>query len=307
MALQECGLNLDRGAKELQPHGSIGFPCAGYSSHHIERAEDAIPWHWHEEIEIIWVAEGQLRLKTPASSFLLSRGQTAAVNSNTLHYAAAAPECTLHSLVFSPLLITGNNESAFAGKYIRPLLSSHSFSGFLISEADNPQVSGWFNRAFEALANDEWGYEFIVRENLSRICLCLYRQFEPQMDAAAPHPDQDNLRIRKMLDFLHEHFACSLSLKEIAGAADISERECLRCFQKMLQVSPIQYLLKYRIMQGAKMLLADPSGSISEAAADCGFDSPSNFTKMFRRFYNCTPREYRRMQADGGGKRPRLL
>ena len=228
-------------------------------------------------MEIIWIAEGQLKLKTSSSSFLLSKGQIAVINSNILHYAA------------------GNSESIFAKKYIQPLLSIHSFSGFQISEADTSQVSGWFNRAFEALANDVWGYEFIVRESLSQICLYLYRQFESRMDAASPPPDQDNLRIRKMLDFLHENFAHSISLKEIAAAADISERECLRCFQKMLQISPIQYLLKYRVMHGAKMLLEDPAASISEAAVRCGFDSPSNFTKMFR----CTPREYRHMQIDG--------
>ena len=171
MALQECGLNLNRVSKELQPHGSFEFPCAGYASQHKKKTEDTIPWHWHEEMEIIWIAEGQLKLKTSSSSFLLSKGQIAVINSNILHYAAAA--------------------------------------------------------------------------------------------------------------------------------ADISERECLRCFQKMLQISPIQYLLKYRVMQGAKMLLEDPAASISEAAVRCGFDSPSNFTKMFRRFYNCTPREYRHMQIDG--------
>ena len=68
------------------------------------------------------------------------------------------------------------------------------------------------------------------------------------------------------------------------------------CFQKTLQISPVQYLLKYRIMQGAEMLLADSTSSVSEVATYCGFDSPSNFTKMFKRFYNCTPREYRRIK-----------
>ena len=49
-------------------------------------------------------------------------------------------------------------------------------------------------------------------------------------------------------------------------------------------------------MQGAEMLLADSTSSVSEVATYCGFDSPSNFTKMFKRFYNCTPREYRRIK-----------
>ena len=42
------------------------------------------------------------------------------------------------------------------------------------------------------------------------------------------------------------------------------------------------------------MLSRNPADSISEIATLCGFDSPSNFSKVFKRFYNCTPREYRR-------------
>ena len=74
MALQECGLNLNRVSKELQTHESFELPCEGYASHHTEKKEDTIPWHWHEEMEIIWIAEGQLKLKTSSSSFLLSKG-----------------------------------------------------------------------------------------------------------------------------------------------------------------------------------------------------------------------------------------
>ena len=36
-----------------------------------------------------------------------------------------------------------------------------------------------------------------------------------------------------------------------------------------------------------------PDESIAQVAAACGFDSPSNFSQQFRRFYRCTPREYR--------------
>ena len=110
MALQECGLNLNRVSKELQPHGSLEFPCAGYSSHHTEKQEDIIPWHWHEEIEIAYIEHGKMRIKIPSKTFLLDRGDCVVINANMLHYAVAAPECRLHSLVFSPALITGNDD-----------------------------------------------------------------------------------------------------------------------------------------------------------------------------------------------------
>lgn len=298
MALQECGLNLNRVSKELQPHGSLEFPCAGYSAVYTDRQEDIIPWHWHEEMEIAHIASGKMEIKIPSKSFLLEKGDCVVINSNVLHYGAAVAECELHSLVFSPALIAGNEDFVFARKYMQPLLTCNSFGGYLIKAEDNEKVAHWFTRGFEALAQDSFGYEFIVRENLSRICLFLYGELKLHTDTQERPLNQDNLRIRKMLAFIHKNYADDISLSEIADTADISERECLRCFQKTIQLSPIQYLLKYRIMQGAEMLLRNPADSISEIAALCGFDSPSNFSSIFKRFYNCTPREYRNLSVE---------
>lgn len=293
MALQECGLNLNKVSKELQPHGSLEFPCAGYSSSYTDRQEDVIPWHWHEEMEMIYMEDGQMKVEIPSNAFLLKKGDCIVINSNILHYAEAVTECKLRSLVFSQALISGNEDSVFAKKYMQPLLTCNHFSHYFIKAGENENVTECFKRAFEALEQDCYGYEFTVRENLSRICLFLYGEFNPQTDTKNVSPSQDNLRVRKMLAFIQKNFADDISLSEIAGAADISERESLRCFKKTIQLSPIQYLLKYRIMQGAEMLLANPADSISEIATLCGFDSPSNFAKIFKRFYNCTPREYR--------------
>lgn len=298
MALQECGLNLNRVSKELQPHGSLEFPCAGYSSHHTDRQEDVIPWHWHEEMEIVYIKSGQMEIKIPSKSFLLQKGDCIIINSNMLHYGAAIVECELRSLVFSPALITGNEDFVFAKKYMQPLRTCNNFCGYFLKAGNNENVAHWFNCAFEALEKDSYGYEFIVREKLSRICLFLYGEFKPQTDTGEIPLSQDNLRIRKMLAFIHKNYADDISVSEIASIADISERECLRCFQKTIQFSPIQYLLKYRIMQGAEMLLENPSDSISEIATSCGFDSPSNFAKTFKRYYNCTPREYKNININ---------
>ena len=298
MALQKCGLNLNRVSKELQPHGSLEFPCAGYFSCHKDRQEDIIPWHWHEEIEIVYIKNGQMEIKIPSKSFSLQKGDCVIINSNVLHYGAAIAACELCSLVFSPALIAGNEDFVFAKKYMQPLLTCNNFCGYLIKEGNHTNVTHWFNCAFEALKKDYYGYEFIVREKLSRICLFLYGEFEPQAGTQDIPLNQDNLRIRKMLEFIHKNFADDISVSEIADIANISERECLRCFQKTIQISPIQYLLKYRIMQGAEMLLGNPTDSVSEIAALCGFDSPSNFSKIFKRFYNCSPREYRNLNIN---------
>lgn len=293
MGLQTCGLNLNQAYRELQPHGTPEFPCAGYRGRYTDRLEDVIPWHWHEEIEAILVAAGGLRVQVPGKTFHLARGEVIVINSNVLHFAAAEPECELRSLVFSPLLVTGTADSVFAAKYLTPLCRCAAFDGCLLEEEG---AADWFEAAFEPLCRDEPGYEFAVREGMTRICLALCRRYERELGPEDARLDQDSLRLRRMLDYIHGHFSQRLELAQIARAADIGERECLRCFGRVMQISPVQYLLKYRAVQGASLLLRDRSSSVAEISNRCGFDSPSHFSQVFRRFYACTPREYRKKQ-----------
>ena len=306
MGLNTCSVNINPSRKELKPHGSIEFPCAGYWDRYSEQTRREFPWHWHEEMEIIYIKSGALTLLLPAKTYHLNAGDCFIINSNILHYISAAPECELQSLVYHPKLVAGEKESAFSVKYILPLINHPSFDGYYLDGETGQEQIGCFARAFEALAGDVPGFEFTVRENVSRICLFLCRQF-PETDGNGKTGsgmgnragtraglNQDNLRMQEMLEFIHHHYQENISLSDVAGAAALGERECLRCFRRNLRMSPMQYALKYRVMRGAELLLREPSRSISETAVSCGFDSPSHFSKMFKRFYSCTPREYRK-------------
>jgi Transcriptional regulator containing an amidase domain and an AraC-type DNA-binding HTH domain len=85
------------------------------------------------------------------------------------------------------------------------------------------------------------------------------------------------------------------TLSNIAEIVNISERETLRCFKKITGESPIQYLLKYRLIRSASVLTEYPDKNISIVAEECGFDSPAYYTKKFKEFYLCSPREYRQV------------
>ena len=296
MALQECTLNLDRTRRELRPHGTIEFPCAGYSSEYANRANEEIPWHYHGEIELLYISEGGMQVQIPGKTFHLKKGESLFINANILHHAVAEPYCELHSLVFSSSLIAGAGNSVFAQKYMDPLIHFPCLDGCQLCPDENWQrkIINHFIAAFEAMTTGAFGYEFPVREHLSQFCVLLYQQYGSQISRDLPEANTDGIRIRKMLDFIHDHYAENLQLSQIARSADIGERESLRCFQRAIQISPIQYLIKYRLMQGASMLSDDPGSSIAEISIRCGFDSPSNFSKMFKRFFECTPKGYRK-------------
>ena len=101
-------------------HGTLDFPCAGYAAFYTDNPEDTIPWHWHEEMELVYAAEGSMEVRIPSSSFCVRKGDLFAINSNTLHFASSLEGCLLHSLVFSPSLVTGTDNSVFAKKVCAP-------------------------------------------------------------------------------------------------------------------------------------------------------------------------------------------
>lgn len=290
MGLQKCGLNINSRQKELQPHGTIAFPCAAYESKHNNKTSDIIPWHWHEELEIIYIKEGSMKLHIPTKEYTIKAGDLVILNINTLHYAIGNPYCKLQSVVFSPFLLTGNSSTVFYLKYIRPLISCANFTALQNAEDDNIKS---FQAAFHALQNDSFAYEFTVREQLSKIMLYCFKKFEEQLYIQNNEKNTNTMRIAKMLEYIQAHYSENITLEMISRSADLGERECLRCFKRTIGDSPVQYLLKYRLMQSASMLLAKPSKDIAEIAAACGFDYPSYYSKQFKRFYQCTPKDYR--------------
>lgn len=291
MSLQKCGLNVNNKNKELQPHGTAAFPCAGYESALSNSITDLIPWHWHEELEIIYITKGTLELHVLSECFTIHKGELAVINANALHSVTGAPYGKLQSLVFSPLLITGGLDSAIAVKYISPLISCPCFSCILLK--DQNSAARQFSEAFAALKNDTFGYELTVREQLSHILLHVYQKLEPCLNETNETKNPSSIRTAKMLAYIQQHFSENITLSNISQAASISEREVLRCFKRTIGESPIQYLLKYRLIQSASMLRDAPEKNISGIAAECGFESPAYYTKKFREFYLCTPREYR--------------
>ncbi len=85
------------------------------------------------------------------------------------------------------------------------------------------------------------------------------------------------IRIQKMLTYIHRNYMHPITLASIASAAAI-ESEAARCFRRYMNDSPISYLLQYRIAQ-AKQQLQNPPQNVVQICMECGFQSPSYFSK----------------------------
>ena len=119
------GKGREKGKRELSSHGTAEFPCAGYAF--PVSAQSPVPWHWHEEMEIIGLKSGEIKVLVPGKEFHLKAGGCIVINSNVPHSAEGEGEGELRSIVFHPLLAAGTWESVFAKKYITPLTEEERF------------------------------------------------------------------------------------------------------------------------------------------------------------------------------------
>ena len=292
MSLRSCGMNLDCVRREMQARGTQEFPCEGYRMHCDQIPGNQIQWHWHDEIEVIFVQRGTLLLRASSRTERLNEGDFAVISASVLHAAEGSPQADGYSIVFHPALIGGKEESVFERRYIQPLLRCREFDCAVFRR--NETMEKQMLRMFEMLREDTVGYEFVVREVLSQICLELCSRYFSRPATESLPANQDRKRIEEMMLFIQDHYAEDIRLCDIASAGRVGERECLRCFQRSLGQSPIQYLMSYRLLRAANLLRSEPEKGISEIAERCGFSSASYFSHQFRKFFHCTPKEYRK-------------
>lgn len=92
-----------------------------------------------------------------------------------------------------------------------PLISSDQFSCLLLNNNNTP-VTNWFSTAFDALKNDIFGYEFIVREQLSHLMLSVYSELKPDLNQRNSHQDVVSIRVTNILSYIQQHISIKISI-----------------------------------------------------------------------------------------------
>lgn len=292
MSISLCEAQTNEQGKELALHGTAAFPIACYED---DLDTMSVPWHWHEELELVIVTQGTLYVN--GSEFSVNEGDGIFINSSVLHQMQKKEDapCLLRSLVFHGRLVGGGMDSIFWQKYLEPLLADTCFSFFPLSRNIDWQEKALqaIEKAWLSCAAEKPGFEFSVRSSLSELLYLLHAN-RPRTGQSRPSPKalREQERLKRMLTYIHEHSSLELTVLKIAESALVSESECLRCFKNIIGMAPIRYVKQYRLQKAAE-LLVNSQEPIAAVAASCGFQEMSYFAKAFREAYAMTPSAWR--------------
>lgn len=263
-------------------------------------AERSVPWHWHAALEFVHVIKGTAVFYLPQQNVVIPEDGIIIINSEIFHGAGAHnPLCPVeyHTHMAAPDLLSGGVGNAIKAQYFDPVIRQGIDLPYCLILPDSPlhpKAKELFENAYQAAIDRNLYSEFYIRQYLSELWMIFVRETETIWQNSTPKNDVRGERVKQMLTFIRENCTEKLTLEAIAARAGISTRECLRCFQSMLKMTPVEYLIDCRVRRAADML-QNTSESITNIAFSCGFSSTSYFCRTFKKLTGTSPREYKRM------------
>ena len=105
------------------------------------------------------------------------------------------------------------------------------------------------------------------------------------------------VEIWKARKFIEEYSGEELSLKQVAKAVNISANHLSEKFKEVTGVNFVEYIARRRFKNACE-LLRNPNQRISEIAFAVGFQSLSQFNRVFKKLARKSPSRYRADLSD---------
>jgi AraC-like DNA-binding protein/mannose-6-phosphate isomerase-like protein (cupin superfamily) len=277
---------------ENRRRGNVLFPFEHYDMF-TNTGSIFVPYHWHEEVEIILVTRGKVELMVDGKKLILTPGDIVFVNSGQLHQYTSLEEITAYNAyVFPPASLKFDHEDITQTTIISPICNGKlCFPMQLFKEHEAyPKVRSLIEQIIDVNNRQASGFPLLTKAYLYEIIALLYenrlltRQVTVQKDADT---------CRQILSYIQEHYQEKIVVPDIAKCMCMSPNYFSAYFTGHFGRNFIDFLIHYRIEQACILLLSE-NLSVTQAALQTGFENVSYFIKKFKAVTGMTPAAYRK-------------
>ena len=275
---------------EIVNYDDPNFPSYIYDGWIAPKATwEGVP-HFHEDIEIMTIKEGQQMYVVNGKNVLLTKGDTIVVNSNQIHYnvcingeTAKYVICVIHPGILA-------NSVAVDMQAVRPITDNRDLP-YLRFRSINEHTEEIRDLVLglPAVRHDP----FAVTKQFYQIWDIIRKQAESYGMTEEAVSDPGMQSFKAMMHFIANNYQKQITLGDIASSGNISKSLCNTLFHQYVGESPINYLMHLRSRKVAELLRAGKM-PMTQIAALTGFRGVSYMSETFRKFFESSPREYRK-------------
>ena len=273
---------------ESKQRGSLDFPL---EYHYLDESHPRyqMPYHWHEEYELLHVIGGEFELILDDEALVLRPGDVAFIAAEQLH-GGFPRNCIYECIVFDMRLLLKCNDHC---KQQISSIRHHHISLQSRYAADDSSIRHTIPPMFRALHDQCPGYELITLGCLFQFLGEIYKHGAYQ--AAEPTDDgRKVLRLKQVFELIETNYTSPLTLTDMAAAVHMSPKYFCRFFRATTHRTPVDYLNYYRI-EAACNEIAATDRNLTEIALDSGFSSLNYFIRQFKKYKGITPGQYQEM------------
>ena len=243
--------------------------------------------HEHDYFQMIYFVAGTGRLFLDDSEHPIQSGDLCLIKPNKVH--GFSPESLVKTLDLK--------FSVKAGRLRQGLCEAVD----VIFEKGSG-ISGIFEHIRWEGEHTDYLYREICNVFLCQILIHYLRQDRNRAAAANSGLEDsgepaDEL-VRQTLQFIEKHFAEDLTLGQIANAMRRSDRHIRQHFEESLGISPMRFLLRYRV-QRARELIQYSDYGLKKVAELAGFKTIHHFARVFHEITGEAPGAWRKKYQDG--------
>lgn len=258
--------------------------------------------HWHRYGEILLILKGDYRIEINLETKDLHQGDICLVNSGELHQLTGVQPTALHDAVlFDPQILNFSYRDEWEDDYIAPLLEQ----SLMVHNILHPKEKGYTDihalvtELIRVALGKETGWYIRSKLLLLELFAAIGRHglFLPVTDTMSKTDARKIARYKAIISYIEEHCQEPVTLRQLADTVSCNTQYLCRFFRDIAGMSPIQYLICYRLERACHML-AHTTLPVTAIALDCGFDNISYFIRKFKDIKGCTPKEYRKRAAN---------
>ncbi|AWH73539.1 AraC family transcriptional regulator [Dokdonia sp. Dokd-P16] len=275
--------------ESITPDFGNSFTYQRFDEHHIN---DNSLWHYHPEIELVYVNGGTGRRQVGSNLSYYTWGTLILVGSNL-------PHCGFTDE------LTGNKSETvihmktdFLGDTFFDLPEMASIKRLLQVAQRGIVFSGETKKRVGAMMEemeDQSDFNRLITQITVLNELATTKEFRIlNADGFSLLSDvKDNNRINEVFNYVKTHFKEEIPLEEMANITNLTIPSFCRYFKKITHKTFTQFVNEYRLVHASRLLAEQPM-SITQVCYESGFNNFSHFNKKFKAFTGQNPSDYRK-------------
>ncbi len=253
--------------------------------------------HRHQEIQLTWIQQGEGTLVAENNMHTFRSGDIYWLGVNLPHVFKSDPSYFVPengkkvqtlNIFFN---VKGQLDSFFELPEIKNLkhFLQTSQTGFKVPVQHTVEISDRMLQMENSAGVDQLVHFIELLKQLSS-----FPELEPLSSCAQPanFSEHEGIRIGAIYNFIMQQYDKPITLEDVSRQAHMTPQAFCRYFKKHTLHTFVSFLNEVRINEACKKLTDGHYDSIATVAYNCGFNSITNFNRVFKSVTHKSPSEY---------------